>query len=462
VIESDTERLLRESLHRRAERAPDAAQLAERIVAEARSSDGRVVRRSFRWQTWATPLVTAAAVAAVAVAVVKAPTPHSGGSQTAAGTGSVGSPPPRQYAASASARAAAASASARADAASAASSAARAASSAASSAVRAAGGSPAALSGFRVSDVTFVSDTEGWAIGTARCLNGSGARCPAMMHTADGRTWTSMPTPPIGAGHQQLRIRFATDKIGYAYDPSVLFMTQDGGRTWQRQPGGAVALETLDGNVARVVSPHSGCPGPCDVRVQIAPIGTSAWKSVPVSGGRIDAAAVQLARADNDIYLLAQQHASVSAFVVLADTGDSSQSRGEPCSSVGPGYAAVAVDAAPGRQVAVLCRSADGQAAERVAVSSDAGGSFAPRSGTLPPRTLDLLSGDPRGVLLAGGTDVYRSADGGRSWARVPGLGSVRFLGFESTDVARAVSTDGATVWTTSDGGLHWQASRFG
>jgi photosystem II stability/assembly factor-like uncharacterized protein len=267
-----------------------------------------------------------------------------------------------------------------------------------------------------------------------------------------------MPPPPIQRGHEQLGIRFANGRIGYAYDPSVLFMTTDGGRSWQRQSGGALALETLDGNVVRLVSPHTGCPGPCDVRLQTAPLGSSTWSTVPSGSGRIDAAAVQLARAGQEVYVLVKQHAGASTLITVSDTGSGWRADGDPCA--GTPAVGVAVAAAPNRRVAVLCRSATGSG-ERLAVSSDAGAHFSLTAGTLPIGA-DLLAGDSRAVLLAGGTDgVYRSADGGASWARVPGLGAVQFVGFESAAVGRAVSADGRTIWTTTDGGASWQATRF-
>jgi photosystem II stability/assembly factor-like uncharacterized protein len=166
------------------------------------------------------------------------------------------------------------------------------------------------------------------------------------------------------------------------------------------------------------------------------------------------------------VYVLVQKHTAPSTLISLADNGSGWRADGEPCPQTEPGaaagYASIAVAAAPNRSVTVLCRTWDGRAPERVAVSMDAGAHFSSTRGALPAIGPDLLAGDPRGVLLAGGWDgVYRSTDGGASWAKVPGLAAVGFLGFESTDVARAVSADGRTVWTTTDGGAHWQPTRF-
>jgi photosystem II stability/assembly factor-like uncharacterized protein len=292
-----------------------------------------------------------------------------------------------------------------------------------------------------------------------------------MMHTTDGVHWQSMPTPPIARGHAHLGIRFATGQIGYAFDPSVLFMTTDGGRHWQRQPGGALALETLDNNVVRLVSPHSGCPGPCNVQAQLAAVGSSSWSTVRSGGAAINAGSVQLARSGSDVYVLLRQNPAggapnaTSTLIHFDDTGSSWTSRGEPCPQRAGGAAVevdtVAVAAATSGTVTALCQPREPGRADFVATSVDAGAHFAATPGTLP-QYAELLAGDHRATLLAGGgSGVYRSSDGGTTWTPVAGVGPVRFLGFESLQVARAVSTDGRTIWTTTDGGASWQRTHF-
>ena len=115
-----------------------------------------------------------------------------------------------------------------------------------------------------------------------------------MVRTTDGGvTWHGMKPPPSANVPMLVcedpciqDIRFATDQIGYAYGPSAFFMTTDGGVTWQRAPGGADALETLDGNVIRVVDQvGGGCVPGCDYNVETAPIGsTTRGTSVDLAG----------------------------------------------------------------------------------------------------------------------------------------------------------------------------------
>ena len=52
------------------------------------------------------------------------------------------------------------------------------------------------------------------------------------------------------AGPCVKHLRFANDRVGYAYGDDALFMTNDGGRSWSPEKGGAILLESLDKNVS--------------------------------------------------------------------------------------------------------------------------------------------------------------------------------------------------------------------
>ena len=117
-------------------------------------------------------------------------------------------------------------------------------------------------------------------------------------------------------------------------------MTTDGGRAWQRQPGGALALETLNGNVVRVTAQGTGCPLWCHVQVETAGIGSSAWtvrqlpERVPNSVGNFG---LSFARGGSDVYLLSLNHTAGGAQTAMStlyrstDNGQSWSSVGEPC-----------------------------------------------------------------------------------------------------------------------------------
>src|SRR5580698_4247087 len=142
--------------------------------------------------------------------------------------------------------------------------------------------------GFAVLSMTFVSDQQGWALGTVACGTG---RCLSLLGTTDGgAAWRTLTAPTRAAGavygtcpHGSpcvAQVRFATPLTGYAYGPS-LFTTTDGGRTWVPRPGVNISsLEAAGGTVVRVVSGDNGCAGQ-PYQVQWAPVGRAIWTPLP-------------------------------------------------------------------------------------------------------------------------------------------------------------------------------------
>jgi photosystem II stability/assembly factor-like uncharacterized protein len=441
-------RELRASLQRHAREAPRGDLLAERIV----NTTERESRSPRGWRTWSMPLIAAAAVAAVVGGIVgvqslqtsaHGPTPgtHSGSvlqspanpSATGSSTSNVVAPPTK----SASAQ---------------------------------------PLQDVTILDLTFVSENQGWALAVADCVDASG-RCSALFHLK-GTTWWSMPnsTPWNVAGVTGgcadpcvTNIRFADPDVGYAFGPDALFMTQDGGRHWKRQAGGAVALETLDGNVIRVTSTGTGCPGPCGVRVETSAIGSSTW--TPSDLPEVSGAGLSFGRGQpSNAYLLVTRNPAggaedeTSTLYRSTDDGAHWTSVGEPCPQTGSEVDSLSVAGGGPDRVSVMCATRTALQHLYVANSTDGGAHFAGRSGLIAPKSAGPLTGDAATTLVvAGETGLLRSDDGGGTWHHVAGVsGAIGFVGFESTDVGRAVSSDGATIWTTRNGGSSWTSFTFG
>jgi photosystem II stability/assembly factor-like uncharacterized protein len=256
-------------------------------------------------------------------------------------------------------------------------------------------------------------------------------------------------------------LRFATDQIGYAFGPGAFFMTTDGGRSWQRQPGGAIAVETADQNVVRVTSSGTGCPAWCDIKVETAPMGTTVWTTVslpsPVGG---DGFAFD--RQGADVYLLSLgspaggTDSARSTLFRSIDDGATWQQLKEPCPQVGREVDSTAIGAGAAGRASVICyvRGTDRWFA---ATSTDNGASFT-RGGDLPIGTVDGITGDPATVLAVRGRQGLRvSHDRGRTWHRIDEpFGPVTFAGFESTTVGRVIANGGRTIWTTYDAGRTW------
>ena len=438
---SELEAQLRAELSRHAEHAPGGTLLAERIIAAARTQPRPLGRRG--WPTWTMPLLAAGAVAAIVTGVFvgvgqirNSARPETPGLGTHLPTAALSTPVPSPPTTASPTGTP----------------------SATTSPPTRVPGDPVGITNFAATDLSFYGTEDGWALGTADCLSGAGT-CPAMVRTTDGgASWHSMIQPPGDV----TRIRFATPDIGYAFGPSVLEMTTDGGQSWTTQPGGAIALETLDGNVVRLVSSHSGCPGPCGVRAEYAALGATSWTTGDL--GPLDVGGVQLVRSDSDVYVLATRNwagggPAQSTLYASTDDGAHWAEHGEPCPQAGGEVDSHALAASPGGIVAALCVPRE-TADAFVAVSSDAGGTFERTAGTMPWAAAYTITGDPSTVLVAAGAQSYRSTDGGASWAPIADVsGEASFVGFESPTLGRIVTDGGRTIWTTTDAGAHW--SRF-
>lgn len=444
---------LRESLARHAADAPRGDYLAERIIATAEQT-GPTAHRPRGWRTWTLPLIAAGAVAGVVAAVVGIENFHPSAGPVQPGThGRTQAPTVDQTTPLPTTTPTVAS----------------------TTTVATTPPAPAGqLTNVQVADLTF-ADNMGWALGSADCVNGPG-RCTAMWRTSDGRNWTSMPgaafnVPGVNGCADPCveHIRFANDQVGYAFGQSALFLTSDGGASWQRQPGGALQLETLDGNVIRVTSSHSGCPGPCDIGVEVSAIGSGSWTSTESIPNTDGVGGALLSRGGSDAYLLLTRNPAsgapnqTSTLYRSTDDGQSWQAVGEPCPQTGQEVDSVAIAAGRGNGVSALCMTRQAPYHYRVVTSTDAGSHFATHPGEIPLGSASLLTGDPDTVLVAAGDGMARSTDGGATWQPVTDVtGRIGFVGFESDTVGRAVSADGSTIWTTRDAGLTWHAASIG
>jgi photosystem II stability/assembly factor-like uncharacterized protein len=442
------ERDVRDSLARHAASAPPGDALAERIIQAAshEPAGGRQPRRG--WRTWALPLAAVGAVAAVVAAVIGIESYH----PTASGPANSGSPAPSILQTPEPTPSPSSSTT-----------------SAPSPTATTPIGAPD-LTGVKILDLTFAYN-EGWALASADCPAGT---CTALLRTTDGTNWQSVSVTPFnvpgitkGCTYPCVsNIRFATADTGYVFGPHAFLMTTDGGKSWTPQPGGAIALETLSGNVIRVTSSHSGCPSWCDVQVETSAIGSTSW--TPATLGTTPGFGVQLARGGHNAYLLFLGHptggAEGSGKSVLyrsTDDGQTWQSVGEPCPQASGEVDSWAIAGGGDDVVSVLCANRQDQTHLYLAASSDAGASFTAKDAIIPG-TPELLAGDPMTVLVAAGSDgMARSTDGGKTWQSVPDVtGQVTWVGFESQKVGRAV-TDNRVIWTTQDGGATWEPVQF-
>jgi photosystem II stability/assembly factor-like uncharacterized protein len=447
----DIERALRASLERHAHQAPPADLLAERVIARAGSAPVASRPRGAAWRAWLLPALASAAVVAVVLGVAVAGLQHHGGPAApppgASRSVSV-TPPPSPTPTPVHSRPPA---------------------------------NAVGLHNFRAIDLTFYGPDQGWALGTSDCLSGPG-RCSAMVHTTDGVHWRSMRNPPGNVGPLGCtapcvsHVRFATPQIGYAYGPQVFEMTVDGGKHWAPQEGGAVALETLSGNVIRVIA-QPGCPPGCTYQVDIAPIGSRHWTPVPLPGAAGPGAGVILARSGHDAYLadLGNPAGGASARAVFWTSSDDGQHwtrHDDPCPTARGADQVVTTSLTTAADGAVVVSCVDrATQAGAVAVSTNGGRSFTVRS-TFTSAGASLVGAASARTIFVMSDVLYRSTDGGMSFRRVQqnsqGPLGASWIGFEDAAVGRILEPDanvsdaGArTIWTTYDAGQHWESFTF-
>lgn len=441
----EVERMLREVLAARADRAPDGTDLAERILHEAALRPVETLPRPHRWRTWTLPLVAAGAVAAVVlgalVIVHLQPTPVQSGPEASGRPHTVpsGATPPGGPSASVT-----------------------------DSAVI--DGIPN-LTNFVAVGMTFIGPDSGWVLGSADCLNGSPGPCTAMARTKHSSLWTQVRNPPVNvpgvkncAEPCATDVRFADTKVGYAFGPNALVMTTDGGVTWATEPGGAYALETLDGNVIRVVADHSGCPGPCNVSVQLSALGSKKWTTVRLPGGTVDGSSVSLSRTGSAA-VLAVFHGTAAdpqpaTLYASTDDGHHWAKQDDPCPFLNRGVGQELTTAADG-SASMLCVD---QSQQAVATFSVDGAHYAPG----PLFTLDggsagsLAAASATTFIVSAGRGFYRTTDRGEHWTLVlrdTTSGGLAQCGFQSAADVHCVSNDGRKLYASDDAGAHWTAT---
>jgi hypothetical protein len=344
------------------------------------------------------------------------------------------------------------------------------------------------VSTFQVLSMTFVSDSQGFALGTFQC---GSRRCDALLTTTNGGAiWSKLPAPtarPAGpystcpSGQPCVsQVRFATPLVGYAFDPS-LFVTTDGGRLWRRVPGlNVTSLEAADGTVARVASAGTGCAGmPYDV--QSAPVGSIAWHLLPAPRILMICPPV-LYRQGQRLVLAGYGNPAggvrATAQIVRSDNGGATWAS-EPDQCGGKDGYASAVTIAPPDVLVLLCRhqmpnAAGDFGAAWVRISVNGGASFGPdRVVRAPGLTTRQITGyqvaaasSSRLLVVAAGEQgnrVYLTENGGLTWSATLASGSsaaaIILVGFEDPVTARIAQGD--LVWTTYDGGLHWTTDHF-
>ncbi|MCU1457870.1 MAG: BNR/Asp-box repeat protein [Actinomycetia bacterium] len=341
--------------------------------------------------------------------------------------------------------------------------------------------------------LSWTSPTRGWAVGTTNvCADPVGAdaveplRCvEQLFSTTDrGRSWTA-----VGSTDGLVDIHFANRDVGYSFNAthssndsgSGFAMTTNGGRNWTPQPGPHVAALTVAGrNVVRVSYTRTGCPGPCDWRIQTAAVGSTRWRTAPSPKPRFNNSVQLVHGGTNGVYAAFFGHTAGGApdqttdLLVSRNGGRTWAKRSDPCSAdLTNEKDTVAIAAAAGGVVATLCYPRGATAGGYVKVSRDGARSFG-RAKLIPDSFLadtvaiasarDVFLSTPFDLGTTAGPRLFASHDGGTKWTTVitegphgahRAVAGTDLVGFLNSRSGYWVG-GGQTIWTTADAGRSW------
>lgn len=331
-------------------------------------------------------------------------------------------------------------------------------------------------------DVAFFNATVGYGLFAARTQSACGI---AVAYTVDGGAHFKPPVAVSSCSRfsnarrsvTSASIAFDDHGDGFVYGTG-LFVTHDGGVTWQAeaQPGPVLSVEALGSSIWML---EDRCPTPtCTARLLESTDGGTTWHPTPVRPAMTNHSP-QLVRVSTEAaYVLTApvyERPGTGVAVPLWYTSDGGRSwaqRSVPCAGLG-----VTLSAAPTGRLFAACAGEPGAGnqAKGVHVPKDGGASWSTPevcastdvSGTCKGLTAGylgtLVAVSAATAYLAGPrSPVRKTTDGGATWkvvltSRTIPTKSSALTFFNSTDGLVVGEAGGvSTLFHTSDGGKHW------
>ncbi|HEY8301331.1 MAG TPA: hypothetical protein VIG48_05505, partial [Jatrophihabitans sp.] len=351
-----------------------------------------------------------------------------------------------------------------------------------------------AVAGFHAASVSFSDPADGWALGDGACASGGRTNCPALLATSDGGASWHMLTVPTGLvstldfgscgdngnvhGPCVDSVSFANAYDGYLWSLHQLYWTTDGGHSWQRFADpqhdwtGATRLVFVGSRVVRLAPIHQ-CSSGCAGMVQSAPIGSTAFQPMAPGSQPVGLFSSNLVAANGAGYLFAGGTESNSSPGIFRTTDGAHwtpvarDACGQASGPMNDPFYAEASSAADNGALIANCLGS------QIRVAAPGSAHFSaprrlPRAQILkvePARSqqqlviADVSDASAPGPVRA---TFYVSRDGGRHWRRtatlpVGGAG----IAFGSGGQGWALSADGTTRYVTTDGGATWRPTHF-
>jgi hypothetical protein len=359
-----------------------------------------------------------------------------------------------------------------------------------SSAARASNQTPpgaSAPSGFQPAAASFVSPSQGWVLGSG----GGCDSCAQLRVTSDGGArWAVLPTPPASLGYYTQQpgavtdVVFANSSDGFLFGPGLL-ATDDGGRSWVRQPLPPVLTVRTEGGYVYALT-QRGQAGP--VALWRSAVGVSHWRRLPLPAGAAPRPGtyqgMRMSVEGGTLVLLQVGFTGpevspglVGRLWVSGDAGAQWQARSAPCTPGDGGAAVVAI--ALGHPDAWLVDCFDNMQSSQEQYTQhhlygtvNAGRTWVrlpdPTRHNAPVLLADNGVGHAFLATQGGvGDTLVGTTDGGRSWGLVLRSGGSFFgwadLGFVSASVGFVVGPTHYApehLYRTQDGGRTWQVVR--